>query len=53
MPEGFSLLDDELNWPRTGRNLWDIVEVDYGHRTKWQIRIKLERDGRFGKTQGH
>jgi hypothetical protein len=50
MPEGFSLLDDELNWPRIGRTLWDIVQVDYGHRTKWELRIELEHDGRLAEA---
>ena len=43
MPQGFKLLDAEVHWPPTGRHLWSVVQVESGHQTGWQLRIRLER----------
>ena len=50
MPEGFRLLDGELHWPPTGRHLWDIVQVDFGRKTDWQLRLELTRNGQTVKV---
>lgn len=42
MPSGFISLDAELGWTGSFGEHWDIVGVQYGHRTQWQLRLEVE-----------
>src|SRR5262245_17879372 len=51
MPEGFRLLDDEIQWPAaTRRELWDIVQVQFGRKTEWQLRLELADNGQAARA---
>jgi hypothetical protein len=48
MTQGFKLLDN-VDWPNDG-GLWEITNVDFGHKTDWCLHIELERDGKIAKV---
>ena len=41
MPSGFISLDAELGWTSSFDEHWDIVGVQFGHRTEWQLRLEV------------
>lgn len=45
MPEGFSSIDAEIGWPapESSRDLWDVVQVSFGHQTQWLLRLELAK----------
>jgi hypothetical protein len=42
VPAGFISLDAELGWTSAPGEHWDIVGVEFGDRTGWQLRIEIE-----------
>ena len=42
MPAGFISLDAELGWTSAPGEHWEIVGVQFGDRTDWQLRIEIE-----------
>ncbi|MGY2992897.1 hypothetical protein [Mesorhizobium sp. URHB0026] len=48
MTQGFKLLDND-DWPNDG-GLWEITNIEFGHKTNWCLHIELERDGRIAKV---
>ena len=45
MPRGFSSIDAEVGWPPTesSRDLWDVIQVSFGHQTQWVLRLELAK----------
>lgn len=41
MPSGFVSLDAEMEWTSSFAEHWDIVGVQFGHRTEWQLRLEI------------
>lgn len=44
MASGFRLIDAELGWTTDAHELWDIVNVEFGHRSDWVLRAELQFD---------
>lgn len=44
MASGFRLIDTELGWKTDAHELWDIVNLEFGHRSDWALRAELQFD---------
>lgn len=42
MASGFRLIDVELGWKADA--LWDVVNIEFGHRSDWALRAELQFD---------
>lgn len=44
MVSGFRLIDAKLGWKTDTRELWDIVNIEFGHRSDWALKAELQFD---------
>ena len=43
----FTLLEEQPPSPASAKMLWEIVAVEYGRGTGWELAITMESDGQF------